>query len=382
MSRKLLNKNFCVLPWTGFELEPDGGVKNCIISKDKLGNINDDPIEKILQKNRSLKKQMLNGEYPSSCSGCYLVEKNRPVDFDSISSRLYYAKELGPHVSKNLFDNPDNFDLSHVDIRWSNKCNQACVYCSPEYSSKWETELNVKRAKAKTNIQGLKDYIFSNIKNLRNVYLAGGEPLLMKENKEFLELLYKENPNVNIRVNTNLSKTETGIFDLLCQFKNVHWTISVESMEEEYNYIRFHGDWAKMLDNLEQIRKLPHRITFNMLYFILNYKSIFKTIDYFQKNGFHNNSFVLGPLYEPLELVALNLPTPILEQCKTMFKNAINDKPGFLLQNSLENVLSHLTETEFHANIESTKQTLKNMDLRRNIDSMKVFPKLYKEVLN
>ena len=56
---------------------------------------------------------------------------------------------------------------------------------------------------------------------------------------------------------------------------------------------------------------------------------------------------MLGPLYEPLELVALNLPTPILEQCKTMFKNAINGKPGFLLQNSLENVLSHLTETEF-----------------------------------
>jgi hypothetical protein len=52
MSRKLLDKNFCVLPWTGFELEPDGGVKNCIISKDKLGNINDDPIEKILERNR------------------------------------------------------------------------------------------------------------------------------------------------------------------------------------------------------------------------------------------------------------------------------------------------------------------------------------------
>ena len=40
-ARKLLtNKSICTLPWHGFELEPDGNVKNCIISKTKLGNIN------------------------------------------------------------------------------------------------------------------------------------------------------------------------------------------------------------------------------------------------------------------------------------------------------------------------------------------------------
>ena len=119
-----------------------------------------------------------------------------------------------------------------------------------------------------------------------------------------------------------------------------------------------------------------------MLYFILNYKSILGTIDYFQKQGFHNNSFVLGPLFEPLPLIALNLPNTILDQCKKMFQEAIDKKPGFLLQNSLENVLSYLTDTEFHANIESTRQMLKTMDLRRNNDSRIVFPKLYEEVIN
>jgi MoaA/NifB/PqqE/SkfB family radical SAM enzyme len=382
MSRKLLEKNFCAIPWTGFELDPDGRVKNCIISKDAIGNLNKKPIKEILKDNFAFKKQMLDGKYPSSCNGCYLAEKNRPNDFDSISSRLYYAKELGPHVSKNLFDSEKNFELSHVDIRWSNKCNQACVYCGPQYSSKWETELNGKIRKQKSNNEDFKDYIYSNIKNLRNVYLAGGEPLLMKENKEFLELLYKNNPDVTIRVNTNLSKTGTGIFDLLCNFKNVHWTVSVEAMEEEYNYIRFHGDWEKMLENLNSIQKLPHRITFNMLYFILNYKSIFKTIKFFQKQNFHNNSFVLGPLFSPQSLVALNLPNQVMTECKKLLKNTINEKPGFLLQNSLENVLRYLTETKFYANIESTKQTLKIMDLRRKIDSRKVFPQLYQEVLH
>ena len=45
MSRKLLEKNFCAIPWTGFELDPDGRVKNCIISKDAIGNLNKKPIK-------------------------------------------------------------------------------------------------------------------------------------------------------------------------------------------------------------------------------------------------------------------------------------------------------------------------------------------------
>ena len=102
----------------------------------------------------------------------------------------------------------------------------------------------------------------------------------------------------------------------------------------------------------------------------------------FKKLGFHNNSFVIGPLYKPLWLNVLNLPEHILDACKVELKNQIDSKPGFLLQNSWENILSYLTDTKFYANIELTKQEIKKMDLRRNIDSKKVFPKLYEEVLN
>ena len=140
MSRKLLQKNFCAIPWSGFELEPNGNVKNCIISKDVIGNIHNNDIETII-KNNPIRKQMLNGEYPSNCEGCYLQEKHRPNNFDSISSRLYYAKQLGPKIKTDLLDNADNFDLTHIDLRWSNSCNQACVYCGSNYSSKWAMEL-------------------------------------------------------------------------------------------------------------------------------------------------------------------------------------------------------------------------------------------------
>lgn len=382
MSKKLLDKNFCVIPWTGFELEPNGLVRNCIISKDKIGNIYSNDIQDILKNNTKIKEEMLDGKYPNSCDGCFLQEKHRAKDFESISSRLYYAKEIGPSISKNLFDSKNNFDLKHVDLRWSNACNQACVYCHPDYSSKWATELNKKIQHNQEQIQKVKEYVFKNIKNLKNVYLAGGEPMLMKPNEEFLELLFKENPNVNLRINTNLSKTNTKIFEKLCKFKNVHWTVSVETIEKEYEYVRYHGDWKAFLQNLKTIKKLPHKISFNMLYFILNYKSLFTCVRYLQNLGFHNNSFVIGPLFTPPHLNILNLPKKILYQLVKLLKEKINEKPGFMLENSYNNLLQHLTETKFYANIDVTKKELEKMDKRRNLDSKKVFPKLYQEVLN
>ena len=107
----------------------------------------------------------------------------------SISSRLYYLKEIGSKTDLTLYDKTQNFDLKHVDLRWTNSCNQACVYCGPEYSSKWATELNQKVKSKKESRQEVKDFVFENISGLENVYLAGGEPMLMKENVEFLKLL-------------------------------------------------------------------------------------------------------------------------------------------------------------------------------------------------
>ena len=313
MTRRGLDKNFCVIPWTGFEVDPDGGVKNCIISKDTIGNLNNESIQDIIKKNAPIRKQMMEGEFPNSCSGCYLQEKNREKDFGSISSRLYYAREVTPHITKGLFDSDQNFELRHVDVRWSNKCNLACAYCGPMYSSKWESELKEKPKKIEHN-ESLQTYLYENIESLRNVYLAGGEPMLMKENLEFLKLLKEKNPECMIRVNTNLSTTETGIFDLLVSFRNVHWIVSVEATGQEYEYIRHHGSWNDFQKNLMVIKNLEHKISFNMLHFILNYESLFDCVDHFGDLGFHDNSFIIGPLYSPIHMNLLNLPRTTVDR--------------------------------------------------------------------
>ena len=99
----LTNKSICTLPWHGFELEPNGDVKNCIISNTKLGNIGQQNIKDILHsgKNKTLKQKMLEDKKPYNCAGCYLQEKGR-ANLSSISSRLYYLKELANKTDLNF----------------------------------------------------------------------------------------------------------------------------------------------------------------------------------------------------------------------------------------------------------------------------------------
>jgi sulfatase maturation enzyme AslB (radical SAM superfamily) len=290
---------------------------------------------------------------------------------------VFYLKELRD-VDHALYDTT-NFALHTVDIRWSNLCNFACVYCSPNFSSKWASEHNmVIQTPEDQKRQAFKQYIFERAGQLKHVYLAGGEPLLMKENLEFLELLKRVNPNVNLRINTNLSHTDTQIFDLICTFKNVHWIVSVETIEQEYEYIRYGGSWLEFLTNLKVIQQQQHKITFNMLHFLLNFQSMFGCVEFLQSLGFHNNSFVIGALLGPDYLNIRHLPEHVLNSVRDMLKDKINQQPGYLLENGLRNLLTHLDQPITKDLANSFKQ-LQLMDARRKLDSRTIFKDLYKE---
>jgi radical SAM protein with 4Fe4S-binding SPASM domain len=373
----LTNKSFCPLPWTGFIIQQNGDVKNCVLSKEVIGNIDTNSIEEILvgEKNIKIKREMLADKKPTSCIGCYQLEKDKN-NFDIISQRIYYIKELRS-VDPVLYDQIVNFDLHTVDIRWTNQCNQACVYCGPHNSTLWEKELGPTKVMSATAKIAIRNFIFNNIKQLKNVYLAGGEPTLMNENLEFLNLLLKENPDVTLRVNTNLSNIDTKVATLIKQFKNVHWIVSVESTEKYYEYVRYGGNWKKFCNNLEEIKKINgHKISFNMLYCILNYLEIFRCIDYLISLGFHNNSFVLGPVYTPIYLNILNLPNEKIQQAREELKSRINFSPGFILEDGYKNLLKYL-DTPFKKNIEESFLELKKLDKRRKLDSKLIFKELY-----
>jgi len=372
----LTNRAFCPMPWTGLMYNFDGTVKNCIRSAGSLGNIKDQSAKQILtgMNNQDTQFRMLQGMSGTKCYPCYDLETQQR-SFDIISDRVFYIREL-KSVPMDTY-RVANHDLHTIDIRWTNLCNFACVYCYPQFSSRWSDELNVThQTPTQQQLDEFKKYIFDHADTLKHVYMAGGEPLLMKENLELLELLQQVNPDVNLRINTNLSKTNTRVFDKICEFKNVHWTVSIESMEQEFEYIRYGSRWSDFLENLHIIRGLDHKITFNMLHFLLNYRSIFDCVDWLKDLGFHNNSFVIGALLTPEYLNIRHLPENVLNSVKQELELRINAQPGYLLENGYNNMLKYIQQPMKRDLNESMKQ-LSIMDSRRNLDSSKVFKELY-----
>lgn len=371
----LTNPHFCPMPWTGMMYNFNGEIKNCIRSAGPLGDIKDQSIESILVDNNRVRQQQIIDQQPvPTCHTCYDLEQGKR-GFDHISDRVFYIREL-KNIPTDTYQ-VGNFDLHTVDVRWTNLCNFACVYCGPEFSSRWSEELKIHPTLPnEQQLTDFKNYIYDHAKQLKHVYLAGGEPLLMKEN---LILLEKLSPDTNIRINTNLSKVDTRIFEAICEFPNVHWTVSVETMAEEFEYIRYGGKWIDFLDNLNVIKQLGHKISFNMLHFMLNYNSIFDCVDFLKQLGFHNNSFVIGALLKPEYLNIRHLPQNVLNSVKNKLQDRINQKPGYLLEDSYRNML-HYVDIPFEKNIKLSVDKISQLDQRRNIDSRVVFKDLYKDI--
>lgn len=371
----LTNSTFCPVPWTGLMYNGfDGSVKNCIRSAGTIGNIKDFPIEQVVLGNTNvlIQNKIVSDVAVPSCRTCYDLEHGKK-GFDIVSDRKFYIREL-KNVSLDTY-RAGNFDLRTIDVRWTNTCNFACVYCNPEFSSRWADELDIKQqTPTQQQRDNFKQYIFKHATQLEHVYLAGGEPLLMRENLELLDLL---NPNVNLRINTNLSKVDTQVFERVCRFKNVHWTVSVETIEDEFEYIRYGGRWQDFQDNLKHIQALDHKITFNMLHFLLNYQSIFGCVDFLKSQGFHNNAFVIGALLEPEYLNIRHLPDSVLQSVKSILEARINEAPGYLLEDSYRNLL-HYIEQPFKKDFLGSMAEIHTLDQRRKVDSSKIFKELYK----
>ena len=65
----------------------------------------------------------------------------------------------------------------------------------------------------------------------------GGEPFYIPHNVKLLSLL--KNKEVPLRINTNMHwNNNNKLYKILKDFKNVQLTMSADSIEEKFNYIR------------------------------------------------------------------------------------------------------------------------------------------------
>ena len=192
----------------------------------------------------------------------------------------------------------------------------------------------------------------------------------MKENSELLDRL---DPNCTVRINTNLTNIKGPVFKRASKFKNVHWTVSFETLDAEFEYIRYGANWKTFLENLDALKQLDHIISFNMLWFVLNPYSIFDCVDYLIQLGYQENSFIIGPVTGPSQLDVRNLSDETLDDLKIELRKHIQSTDSrYLLNNSYSNMLEHL-ELPFTKNQNKTLQFLEELDKRRGQNYKNVF---------
>ena len=92
---------------------------------------------------------------------------------------------------------------------------------------------------------------------------------------------------------------------------------------------------------------------------------------------FHNNSFVIGALLSPEYLNIRHLPDNVLQLLKLKLISEIENRPGYLLEDSYKNML-HYIEQPITKNLNESFNKIASMDQRRGTDSSKIFTELYK----
>lgn len=379
------NDAFCPLPWTSVYIEPDGRVDSCCIARNNLGNLHKTNLQNIVSgaKNIQIKQEMLAGQRAPGCKVCYA-----PGDNISQGRKYHRDNQLVEfddwHPDKTFFDQPENFKLQYADLRFRNTCNYGCVYCGPKLSSTWASELKQFVNTDESAVADVTQYFVDNASDLRKVYLAGGEPLLIKENQIILEKLLEVNPECRLTVNTNLSMIRGNrIFELLTHLPNVSWLISAEDMGDKYNYIRYPGDWNVFVENLDLLKvSIPatHQVKFNLVFFALNAKTIWDYVDFLLDNSHARD-------YNDLNLAYINyghqfvwcdaraLPASYIAEVKEII--AQRPPTGTKFDQELQYVLDCLDVPVSDHGYHNLFDNLAALDQRRHLDSHAVFSDIY-----
>ena len=250
-------KPYCLMPWIHFHIGAKGQVNACCLSSIKYGNINNQSVKEIWNGNQinAIRKQFLTGEPDNRCKVCI----NRELaGAKSIRQETF---EKFPHIDLNKINTPIYFD-----IRFSNICNFRCRTCWHGASSKWFNDAkslgtNLGQKAIIKNINDFKLFIEKNglqLFNAKEIYFAGGEPLVTDEHYLLLDYLIQHKiTEIKLRYNTNFSVLKFKnyhVLDYWKQFKLVEVLASIDESHSLGEYIRKELNWELFVENRNKIR--------------------------------------------------------------------------------------------------------------------------------
>jgi sulfatase maturation enzyme AslB (radical SAM superfamily) len=141
------------------------------------------------------------------------------------------------------------------------------------------------------------DQLYEQIPNLRQVYFAGGEPLMIKEHKIFLKEIIKQGyaNKILIRYNSNGLLLDEETIELWKEFKKVKFAVSIDDIGDRNHYIRYPTDWNTLEKNMHILDNTPNNIHVSIATAIqiLNIKTLpelakWKITQNFKKINFEN----------------------------------------------------------------------------------------------
>ena len=296
------SNTFCVLPWIHFATRPNGDMRLCcsanasgagenhtvgLVKNEKGQPANFGRETPMSAWNNEYMKDvrltMLEGKIPASCSKC-IAEESRGVASKRIwetGSWMEDGIDVEELIKQTEEDGTVPEKLVYLDLRLGHTCNLKCVMCSPHDSSQWvgehkkiyplfqakelKEQMSWDRKEFNNKWHENPDFwkeMYAQIPNLKQVYFAGGEPLMIREHKWFLEEIIRQGyaDKILIRYNTNGLLVDDEIIELWKKFKKVKVGFSIDAVSDRNYYIRYPSDWATIERNLHKLDNTPDNI--------------------------------------------------------------------------------------------------------------------------
>lgn len=306
--RDELGPALCLAKWQQTSLHLTNGLTNSCyhpplheidetLLKDNPSALHNTPYKK------ERRKEMLEGKKCDECSYCWNIE-----DTGNYSDRHYRSGEPWAAIHLDRIRNQawDADEVpSYVEVNFSNVCNLACSYCSPQFSSTWAAQAerfgpyptstphnDIKHFEGRRKPIPNKNYnpyveafwkwwptLYPELRHFR---MTGGEPILDKNTyKVFDYVLKNPKPDLHLNVTSNFS-TDQGLFDyylskckLLCEGETIeHFMqfVSVDTFGKQAEYIRPGLVFNRLQDNVERfLTEIPGR---NSVTFIITMNNL------------------------------------------------------------------------------------------------------------
>lgn len=269
---------FCVMPWINLSTDVNGSLRPCCkfaqpgpTNEYQLPNMKDDTIDVLWnhQGFQNLRQAFLDGIQPKECHQCW-EEESAGIK----SMRQSFSKGLD--LSKIEFNPITNSGPIAFDLKLSNVCNLKCRICGPTASStlfkEHKERYGFRIVEDKSDWMYKSEYWLENkffdtdneevfvnwLKDLQHLEITGGEPMTSPENLKLLKTLDDLNlsKNITFLMNTNATIVNDKVLQYIKKFKYAQVFLSIDDINNRYEYQRFPGNFKTIEDNLKQYKKL------------------------------------------------------------------------------------------------------------------------------